>query len=127
MVRKVIVKLFLLLSVLSLVQAGKIPEDACDSPSCIKAAEEIQSKLDTSIEPCQDFYSFACGQFVKNTNIPEDKVIVDSFSIVGDALKEQLKTVITSPIEENDIEPFKIVKRLYSACMNKGKANIKLP
>lgn len=79
------------------------------------------SKIDESVAPCDDFYEFACGKYIKDTKIPDDKVTVDTFSIVRDILQEQLKTIITSPVEENEIEPFKMVKRLYSACMDKGK------
>jgi neprilysin len=76
-------------------------------------------KIDEKIDPCDDFYSFACGQYVKNTVIPEDKVSVDSFSAVRDTLQEQLKSIITAPIDESDIEPFKKVKKFYAACMDK--------
>ena len=84
----------------------------------MKAAASILEKIDESVEPCDDFYSFACGQFVKNTVIPEDKVSVDLFNIVHDSLQEQLKKIITEPINDNDIEPFKKVKKFYAACMD---------
>lgn len=115
--------LALLLSLCSLLEAGTVPDtkNVCDTPICVKSADEIQGKIDYDVQPCDDFYRFACGHFIKKTKIPDDKVIVDSFSTVGDALKEQLKTIITSPVEDSDIEPFKMVKRLYSACMNKGE------
>jgi neprilysin len=94
-------------------------DDICLSPSCVKAAASILEKIDETVSPCKDFYHFACGQYVKNTVIPEDKVSVDSFSVVRDTLQEQLKTIITAPIDENDIEPIKKVKNLYAACMDK--------
>jgi neprilysin len=85
----------------------------------VKAAANILEKIDENVEPCEDFYSFACGQFVKNTVIPEEKVSVDAFSVVRDTLQEQLKSIITSPIDDSDIEPFKKVKKFYAACMDK--------
>lgn len=77
-------------------------------------------KIDNSVKICDDFYRFACGQFIKSTKIPDDKASVDSFTIIEDVLQDQLKTIVTSPIENSDIEPFKMVKKLYSACMNEG-------
>jgi len=56
--------------------------------------------------------------------IPDDKVSVNAFSVISDKLQEQLKTIITSPIEDDEIEPFKMVKKLYLACMNKSKSFI---
>lgn len=94
-------------------------EELCLTQSCVKAAASILEKIDENVEPCEDFYNFACGQYVKNVVIPEDKVSVDSFSVVRDTLQEQLKTIITSPVDENDIEPFQKVKKFYAACMDK--------
>lgn len=94
-------------------------EELCLTPSCVKAAANILEKIDENVDPCEDFYDFACGQYVKNTVIPEDKVSVDSFSVVRDTLQEQLKIIITAPIDESDIEPFKKVKKFYAACMDK--------
>lgn len=98
----------------------------CKTPGCIEEAEKMVKKMDDSVAPCDDFYSFACGNYVKNTKIPEDKVSVDTFSTLRDVLQDQLKTIITSPIESSDIEPTKMVKKLYKACMNKGKLSFLL-
>ena len=98
------------------VENGKM----CLTPGCIHAASGILEKMDFSVDPCEDFYQFSCGQFLEKTSIPDDKIYVNSFSIVGDLLNEQLKSLITSPVSEEDIEPFKLVKNLYSACTNES-------
>lgn len=85
----------------------------------MRAAASILDKIDESISPCEDFYSFACNQYIRNTIIPEDKSYVDSFSVVRDSLQNQLQTIITAPIDKEDIAPFKMMKKLYAACMNK--------
>jgi hypothetical protein len=68
------------------------------------------------------FVSFrSCGNYIENTVIPDDKVSVNAFSVISDKLQEQLKTIITAPILDDEIEPFKMVKKLYTACMNKSE------
>ena len=115
-------KICFLLGVVSFLDAVSVSQKTpCETPKCVNLAEEISGKIDNSVDPCDDFYNFACGQYVKKTKITEDKVLIDTFSMVRDTLKDQLKTIITSPIEESDIEPFKMVKGLYKACMNKGE------
>ncbi|KAG5671202.1 hypothetical protein PVAND_001411 [Polypedilum vanderplanki] len=79
-------------------------------------AETIKNKLhkmDQTVDPCDDFYKFSCGQFLENTKIPDEKIFVNTFSIVGDDLQEKLKSIITAPIEDNEIEPFKMVKNSF--------------
>lgn len=95
--------------------------DVCVSQGCVHAASKMIEQLNENIEPCDDFYNFACGNFVDNTIIPDDKVSVNTFSVISDKLQEQLRTIVTAPVDENEIAPFKNVKKLYLACMNKCK------
>jgi neprilysin len=41
----------------------------CNSPSCIKAAHDILENMDQNVDPCVDFYQFACGGFEKRVII----------------------------------------------------------
>ena len=50
--------------------------------------------------------------------IPDDKTQVTSFSVIENQLKEQLRVIITEPIQADEIEPFQNVKKLYQACFN---------
>lgn len=94
--------------------------DICLTEGCIHAASNILGALDSSVEPCDDFYNFACGNFIKETQIPDEKVAVTAFSIIGDKLQEQLRVLIGEDAEPNESEPFKLAKDLFRACMNKS-------
>jgi hypothetical protein len=98
--------------------------EVCLTPGCVHAASKMLEQLDQTVEPCDDFYEFSCGTYLADTMIPDDKVSVNAFSVIGDKLQEQLKTIITAPIDDEEIEPFKMVKKLYVACMNKSKSII---
>lgn len=92
--------------------------DICLTPGCIKAAGQILDKMDQSVDPCDNFYDFACGQFVKDTIIPGDKVSVNSFNAINNKLMEQLREIITAPSKASEIKPFRVVKQLYFNCMH---------
>lgn len=77
--------------------------------------------MDETIEPCDDFYSFACGKFVKESVIPEDKTSLTAFSVLSDKLQEQLRIVIELPVKSSEAKPFQLAKNLYKACMNKSE------
>ena len=57
---------------------------------CVQAAADILDKLDVSVEPCEDFYQFACGSYIEQTVIPDDHTKVSSFSTINDKLNEQV-------------------------------------
>lgn len=50
--------------------------------------------MDEIVDPCDIFYEFACGSFIKNISIPPEKATVDTFSIVQDLVHDQIKTII---------------------------------
>jgi neprilysin len=39
-------------------------------------------------------------------------------------LRDELKAIINEPIQDNEIEPFKNVKRLYKACTNTSQVEL---
>ena len=96
-------------------------EEFCVTTGCIHASSSMLKQLDETVEPCDDFYNFACGKFIRESIIPDEKVAVSAFSVTGDKLQEQLRTLISEPISAQEIKPFTLVKKLYKSCMNKSK------
>lgn len=99
-------------------------ESICLTPGCVKAAYSILVNLDQSINPCDDFYEFACGNFEKTRIIPDDKAELTLIGEMTDTLNQQIRTVIEDLMVEEDssISPSSLlVKNLYSSCINQGK------
>lgn len=105
-------------------EAGKEKDNVCLTAGCIHTASKVLDAMDSTIEPCDDFYNFACGNFVKNTNIPDEKVSVNTFSIIGDLLQEQLRTLVSEETREDEAKPFRLAKNFFKACMNKSMVSI---
>ena len=62
----------------------------CFTKECVTAAADILNRMNSSADPCHDFYNFACGGFIENTVIPDDKSRTSMFSELSDQLNEKV-------------------------------------
>ena len=74
--------------------------------------------MDETVDPCSDFYTFACGNFIKETVIPDHQTSYGSFSMVRDKLNMRLKRIFEAKPIENEPQAYQNVKNFYQACMN---------
>lgn len=96
-------------------------DEFCQTSACELEANNVLTKLDESVDPCEDFYLFACGNFINETEIPGDKTFISRFSILDNKLKAQLNEVLSSSSSYEDKTPLQNCKKLFTACMNEGK------
>ena len=91
------------------------------SQGCVDAASEILSKLDPSVDPCEDFYQFSCGGYTRTAVIADDKGQVSEFSHLNDKLTQQVRQLLEDPAPPPPGSPFRLAKDSYFACMNRQK------
>lgn len=92
--------------------------DVCLTPGCVRAASEILRNMNESVSPCDDFYHFACGGWLKEQVIPEDRTTVSRFTLIQDELNHKLRLLVESnePVDEASI--FGQMRKFYRSCMN---------
>jgi len=77
--------------------------------------------MDLSVDPCDDFYQFACGHFRKGSAVKDKEMLQSQYTLTQNTVWIKLLTIVTEPIQPNEQKPLKTAKLLYKSCMDKGK------
>ncbi|OXB56601.1 hypothetical protein ASZ78_009816 [Callipepla squamata] len=73
----------------------------CTTPGCVTAAARIIQNMDTTADPCKDFYQYACGGWLNHHVIPE----TSSRYSIFDILRDELEIILKGLIEQRDSLP----------------------
>jgi len=92
--------------------------DTCLTSGCVKAAADFLRNMDTSVDPCQDFYRFSCGQWVDSQVIADDRTSVSIFSLLQDDLNNKLRVLIEKAADPSEPEFVLKMRNMYKSCMN---------
>ncbi|XP_061820706.1 phosphate-regulating neutral endopeptidase PHEX [Nerophis lumbriciformis] len=109
-----------LILALILVSQRSKHQELCLTPECIEAAGSILSKMDQTVDPCEDFYTFSCGGWLKDNPIPEDSSAYGIYPWLRQHVDMRLKELLEAPTDANELEAVTKAKVLYRSCMNES-------
>ena len=108
-------------------QSGSAPADANKKYELIPGLDK--SLIDTSTDPCANFYQYACGNFAKLHPIPSDQSSYDSFAIVYEYTQHELYNLLekASVDDPNRTPDEQKIGDFYATCMDLSAAEKTLP
>ncbi|XP_023834876.1 endothelin-converting enzyme-like 1 [Salvelinus sp. IW2-2015] len=100
-------------------QEAHCRQDCQKKRSLVRAARFVQANIDPTIQPCQDFYSFACGGWLRRHGIPEDKLSYGIITAIGEHNEEKLRRLLLEPVRRRTVDSAeRKVKEFYRSCVN---------
>lgn len=90
-------------------------EEVCLTPVCQFTAGRVLEKMDYSVQPCEDFYSFSCGSYMKYKNIYADTI--SAFSELYWHMKVLSKEILEKPGKQNEPRFASKVRKYYQSCL----------
>ncbi|XP_064460607.1 neprilysin-4-like [Ornithodoros turicata] len=93
----------------------------CPTEECKTAGQTLSSYLNSSIDPCDDFYEFVCQRWTENTTVSEERGSYGAFDIVQEKLQLDLKKIFED--SKDDKGKSCIIAKLkdaYRACTDEN-------
>lgn len=101
--------------------------EVCESADCVDVSAYILRKMNQSVDPCNDFYTYSCGGWEKSTFIPPERAKYDTFAEIhtnnAAIIKRLLDDRSTTYKGQNSSSVAKL-KIFYRTCMNVSKIEV---
>uniref|UniRef100_A0AAZ3Q1E7 Neprilysin n=1 Tax=Oncorhynchus tshawytscha TaxID=74940 RepID=A0AAZ3Q1E7_ONCTS len=88
---------------------------------CLCAASRLLENMDANVDPCDNFYQYACGGWLKKNVIPETSSRYSTFDILRDELEVVLKGVLERSVK-GEASALTKAKTLYRSCTNESES-----
>uniref|UniRef100_A0A1B0AC31 Neprilysin, neutral endopeptidase 1 n=1 Tax=Glossina pallidipes TaxID=7398 RepID=A0A1B0AC31_GLOPL len=85
---------------------------------CAITAFHLMEGMNTSVNPCEDFYQYACGNWKREHRIPEADTSISTFKLLGSKILDTLKAALEEPIASQDNYAIIKAKEFYRSCVN---------
>lgn len=89
----------------------------CTHEHCRRVSQEIIQSLNESVNPCDNFYDYSCGSWIKRHSIPKER---NQFSAIGELNNNNEKLLIDAleTDDPTDTPTLKKVKNFYRSCLD---------
>ncbi|XP_060814400.1 neprilysin-4-like isoform X2 [Bombus pascuorum] len=114
----IVIALLLTVALQMVIFRKQVYDEMCQSEECVRTAARIIEAMNRSVDPCRDFYKFACGGWISKNPIPQSQTSWDQLSLLKERLLKDLRILLEESDDGNDLRSVKLARTLYRTCMN---------
>ncbi|XP_015990050.2 endothelin-converting enzyme 2 isoform X5 [Rousettus aegyptiacus] len=89
----------------------------CLTEACIRVAGKILESLDRAVSPCEDFYQFSCGGWIRRNPLPDGRSRWNTFNSLWDQNQAILKHLLENTTFNSSSEAERKTQRFYLSCL----------
>ncbi|XP_034943082.1 neprilysin-1-like [Chelonus insularis] len=92
--------------------------NVCQTDECKILGREFLKGMNKSVNPCDNFYEFMCGEYKNNYKIPGYMSFWNRPLMFQHTVYRRIKAILEVEPEKSDILPVRLAKKWYQSCMD---------
>lgn len=92
----------------------------CLTPDCVKVAASVIEAIDLTVDPCDDFYLYSCGDWIKSNPLPDGKSNWGTFSKLWQDNQAIMRSVLEDGGEFKSGSAEEKAKIYYESCLDRN-------
>ncbi|KFQ71460.1 Endothelin-converting enzyme 2, partial [Phaethon lepturus] len=93
----------------------------CLTDACVRVASKILEALDAEMDPCQDFYQYSCGGWIKRNPLPNGRSKWSTFNSIWDQNQAIMKHLLENATFNSSSEAERKTQRYYLSCLKEQR------